>query len=167
MIKDAPMLKKAILALCPVLALSLGAARLGHAEADKKAAAPAPAAPKADKAAPAATAPAAAKDKAAAKDAPAASKEKTAAKVAPAAGEVTLAGDMTCAKCGLHESAACQNVLKVKEGGKDVKYYMAKNAVADANHEKVCSTTAHATVTGKVSEEGGKKVITPSAVKID
>ena len=155
MIKDAPMLKKAILALCPVLALSLGAARLGHAEADKKAAAPA------------ATAPAASKDKAAAKDAPAASKEKPAAKVAPAAGEVTLAGDMTCAKCGLHETTACQNVLKVKEGGKDVKYYMAKNAVADANHEKICSAPAHATVTGKVSEEGGKKVITPSAVKVD
>src|SRR5687767_7495239 len=37
----------------------------------------------------------------------------------PAAGEVTLAGDMTCGKCSLKETAKCQNVLKVTDAGKE------------------------------------------------
>lgn len=145
-IKDARMLKKVLLAICPILALSLGAARVGHAD---------PAATKADKAAPSPTKGAMKADKPA----------------PPAAGEATLTGDMTCAKCGLHESTTCQNVLVVKEaggaGGKEAKYYLAKNAVAQENHQKICGGSAHATVTGKVSEEGGKKIITPSTVKFD
>ena len=140
------MLKKALLGVCPILALSLGVARFGHAD---------PAGTKADKAAPS----------------PAKGAKKAAKGAQPAAGEATLAGDMTCAKCGLHESATCQNVLVVKEGagsgGRDVKYYLAKNDVAQANHQQVCGGSAHATVTGKVSEEGGKKIITASAVKFD
>ena len=117
-------------------------------------------------------------DKAAAdKKAPAAAKaeDKTAkAKAEPAAvkaepGEVTLKGELTCAKCGLHEAKECQNVLKVKDaGGKETKYYVAKNAVADESHKKICKgALLPATVTGKVGEEGGKKVITPSALKVD
>jgi hypothetical protein len=87
---------------------------------------------------------------------------------AESAKEVTVKGEMTCAKCGLHESAKCQNVLRVKEaGGKETKYYLAKNAVSDDNHQKVCSGGAPATVTGKVSDENGKKMIAASAVKYD
>jgi hypothetical protein len=48
-----------------------------------------------------------------------------------------------------------------------VKYYLAKNAVAEENHEKVCGGSVAATVTGRISDDGGKKVITPSAVKFD
>ena len=33
-----------------------------------------------------------------------------------------------CAKCELKEKPTCQNVIVVKEDGKDVKYYLAKNA---------------------------------------
>lgn len=83
----------------------------------------------------------------------------------PAAGEVTLAGDMTCGKCSLKETAKCQNVLKVTDAGKETKYYLAQNEVAKSNHEHVCSGTEKATVTGVVSEEGGKKVLTASAIK--
>src|SRR5437868_636234 len=36
---------------------------------------------------------------------------------AAASAEVTLQGDLTCAKCGLHESSTCQSVLVVKPGG--------------------------------------------------
>src|SRR5438477_4597649 len=42
--------------------------------------------------------------------------------------QVTLHGDLTCAKCGLHEASKCQSVLVVKEDGKDIKYYLAKDA---------------------------------------
>jgi hypothetical protein len=85
-----------------------------------------------------------------------------------AAAEVTLKGDLTCAHCSLHEGTACQNVLRVKEAaGGEAKYYLAKNAVAEENHGKICGGSAPATVTGKLSSEGGKKVITPSAVTFD
>lgn len=84
------------------------------------------------------------------------------------AAETTLKGEMTCAKCGLHESAQCQNVLRVKDAaGKQTKYYLRKNAVAEQQHEKVCGGSAAATVTGTVSEEGGKKVLTATSVKFD
>jgi Family of unknown function (DUF6370) len=86
----------------------------------------------------------------------------------PAAGkEVTLKGTLGCAKCAFKEAKACQNVLKVKEGGKEVSYTLAKNAVSEENHEAVCSGTKPATVTGTVSEAGGKKVLTASAIKME
>ena len=80
------------------------------------------------------------------------------------AGEVTLQGQLTCAKCGLHESSSCQSVLVVQDGGKDVKYYLARNAVADAEHERVCGGSVPATITGTVTEDGGRKVLAASTV---
>ena len=102
-------------------------------------------------------------------DKPAAEKPAKAEKAAPAAkkpagGEVTLSGDMMCAKCSLKEGAKCQNVLKVTDAGKETKYYLAHNEVAKSNHSHVCSSTEKATVKGVVSEAGGKKVLTASKI---
>ena len=118
--------------------------------------------------------------KAAAEAAAPTAKAKPAAKKKPAGKEVTLKGDLTCAKCGLHEAGACQNVLVVAAAekasvgaggtgavGQTVKYYLEKNAVAEENHEKVCGGSVPATVTGRVHEEDGKKIITASAVKLE
>ena len=92
--------------------------------------------------------------------------EKAAAKADKKAGaEVTLSGDMVCAKCELKEAPKCQNVLKVTDGGKETKYYLAQNEVAKSNHEHVCSAPEKATVKGVVSEEGGKKILTASEIK--
>jgi hypothetical protein len=91
--------------------------------------------------------------------------DKTEKSAKPAAGEVTLNGEMHCAKCTLHEADKCQNVLKVTEGGKETKYYLAENPTAHDNHKMVCKAPAPATVTGQVKEEGGKKVLTASAIK--
>jgi hypothetical protein len=82
-------------------------------------------------------------------------------------GEVTLSGEMVCGKCTLHETAKCQNILKVTEGAKETKYYLAQNDVAKTNHEHVCSAPEKATVTGTVSEEAGKKTLTASSIKFD
>jgi hypothetical protein len=82
-------------------------------------------------------------------------------------GEVTLSGELVCAKCTLHESPKCQNVLKVTDAGKETKYYLAQNDVAKSNHEHVCSAPEKATVKGTVSEEGGKKVLTASEIKFE
>lgn len=93
---------------------------------------------------------------------------------AAGASEVTLQGELTCAKCGLHESSTCQSVLVVKpgepdqkgrtDGAQDVKYYLTRNAVVDAQHEKVCRGSVPVTITGQVTEEGGRKVLTASTV---
>lgn len=97
-----------------------------------------------------------------------AGKDKKEPAAKPAAGaEVTLSGTMMCGKCYLKETDGCQNVLQVKDGGKDVKYYLAANDVAKENHSKVCGGTAKAQVTGTVGEAGGKKTLTASKIKYE
>jgi hypothetical protein len=83
---------------------------------------------------------------------------------------VTIEGDGICAKCALKETPSCQNVVIVKEGGKEVKYYLAPNPVSKKYHgaSGICSATTDAPVktkvTGTVAEKDGKKVITATAV---
>jgi hypothetical protein len=85
-----------------------------------------------------------------------------------AAGAMTLKGDMVCAKCALKESEKCQNVLKVTEGDKETKYYLADNKTAKDNHEPICSgKPVKATVVGTVKEAKGKKVLTASSVQYE
>jgi hypothetical protein len=87
------------------------------------------------------------------------------ATAAPKGKPVTLSGTMVCGKCALNETEKCQNVLKVTKAGKEEKYYLAANDVAEKNHEKVCSEEHKATVKGTVAEEAGKKVLTASSIK--
>jgi hypothetical protein len=88
--------------------------------------------------------------------------------VALAADVKTITGEGKCGKCALKETATCQNVIEVEEGGKTVKYYLAKNAVADAYHKNVCTETVKTKVTGDVEEKDGKKIITATKVeKVD
>jgi|SRR6516165_2502980 hypothetical protein len=90
------------------------------------------------------------------------------AAAAPAGKEVTLKGTFGCEKCSFKEAKKCSNILKVKEGDKDVSYHFAKNAVSDEHHEAICHSPGKpATVKGTVSEEGGKKTITASDIKFD
>ncbi len=96
------------------------------------------------------------------KDAP-----KEAAKPAAVGKDLTLAGEMMCAKCTLNEADKCGNVLKVTKDGKDTKYYLTQNDVAKSNHSKVCSSTVKATVKGTVAEEAGKHVLTASEIKYE
>jgi hypothetical protein len=108
---------------------------------------------------------------AAATSASAADKQKKPAKTeaaAPAGKETVLTGTFGCAKCSFKEADKCQNVLKVKEGAKVTTYEVADNAVSQEHHEDVCHATGgkQATVKGTVSEEGGKKIVTPSEIKL-
>jgi len=77
--------------------------------------------------------------------------------------EVTLKGDITCAKCDLKLADKCATVIKVKEGGKDIVYYF-DEAGHKKYHSKVCTESKEGSVTGKVSEKDGKKIITVSKV---
>jgi hypothetical protein len=85
---------------------------------------------------------------------------------ADAAKEVTLNGNMVCAKCVLHETKECQNVLQVQQDGKTVNYYLAKNDVSDGFHDQICGTKGEkATATGAVSEKDGKEILTASKIE--
>lgn len=83
--------------------------------------------------------------------------------------EVELKGTMKCAKCTLKEAdaKACANVLIVKEGDKEVKYYLKDKGNKEAYHKGICppGSEAEATVKGSVTEEDGKKIVT--ATKVD
>ena len=57
-------------------------------------------------------------------------------------------------------------VIVVKDGDKDVTYYFDEKADKD-NHKSICTEAKNGTVTGKVSEKDGKKVVTASKVSFD
>jgi hypothetical protein len=80
--------------------------------------------------------------------------------------EVTLKGKLMCAKCELKEAKKCTTVLKVKEDGKDVVYYLLDKGNKEDYHEEVCGGgQKDGTVVGIVSEKDGKKWIKPSKVE--
>jgi hypothetical protein len=75
-------------------------------------------------------------------------------------------GTLTCTKCALSETKACGHALIVKEGGKDVKYYLVDKGGKEAYHKECCTSDVKATVTGKPGEKDGKKVIEEPKVEI-
>ena len=84
--------------------------------------------------------------------------------------EKTITGDATCAKCALKETKECQNVLMLKEDGKDVTYYLVGDASKKAHGKLgICTASKDAPikvkVTGTAGEKDGKKII--EVTKID
>ena len=81
-------------------------------------------------------------------------------------GEVTLKGKLACAKCMLHETAQCQNVLQVKDGDKSTSYYLTDNATSKECHGAVCHEAKDGvSVTGAISEKDGKHWLTASKIE--
>ena len=75
----------------------------------------------------------------------------------------TLEGKLVCTKCKLSETDKCGNALIVKEGDKEITYYLQDKGKAEKYHK--CSGEKDATVTGVVSEKDGKKIISNAKVK--
>lgn len=79
---------------------------------------------------------------------------------------VTLTGEAVCAKCELHETKSCQNVLEVKRGDGTIKFYLTKNDVSDKFHDNICSSGGEkVTVTGTLSKKDGKEILTASKIE--
>jgi hypothetical protein len=80
--------------------------------------------------------------------------------------EVTLKGKVTCAKCECKIADKCATVLVVpaaKKGDKPTVYWFD----ADAHkkfHGAICKKGKEGTVTGTVSKDGDKNIITVSKV---
>jgi hypothetical protein len=80
--------------------------------------------------------------------------------------ETTLTGMAVCAKCVLHETTECQNVLQIQKDGKTVNYYLAQNDISKAFHDNICGTAGEkVTATGTVAEKGGKQILTASKIE--
>jgi len=79
--------------------------------------------------------------------------------------KMTITGTGKCAKCALHETEQCQNVIQTEKGGKTVTYYLAKNDVAKDFHSNICKEAKKVKATGTVKEVDGKQEFT--AIKID
>lgn len=77
-----------------------------------------------------------------------------------------LEGKLTCTKCSLSETKACGHALVVKDGDKEVKYYLSDKGGKESYHGKCCQAPVDATVTGKVVEKDGKKTIEAPKVEI-
>ena len=81
--------------------------------------------------------------------------------------EVTITGNMVCAKCTLHETDKCQNVVQVEKDGKTVNYYLKQNDVSKAAHDPICGGSSEkVTVTGTVTEKNGKEMMTPTKIDV-
>ncbi len=78
---------------------------------------------------------------------------------------VTITGNGTCAKCGLHEADECQTVIQVvAKDGKTVNYYLVHNQVSDDFHKNVCKAPEKVTATGTVKEVNGKLEMTVTKI---
>jgi hypothetical protein len=80
----------------------------------------------------------------------------------------TIEGKMVCGKCTLSETKACCNVVKVKEGGKEVHYYIKDAGAKAPYHKAICpaGNEEAVKVTGKVVEKDGKKWIENAKVEV-
>jgi hypothetical protein len=86
--------------------------------------------------------------------------------LARAADPVTLKGTLECTKCTLHETAACSNVLAVKDGATEVKYYLVDNDLSKTDHKDVCmAPKENVSVTGTVEDKDGKKWLTAAKIE--
>ena len=69
--------------------------------------------------------------------------------------EELVKGEGLCLKCALGLTPACQNAIRVDEGGKQILYIVEDNAVSKAFHKNVCQNTASVVASGKVSAVDG------------
>jgi hypothetical protein len=79
--------------------------------------------------------------------------------------EVTIKGQVICAKCGLNVEKKCATVAAEKKDGKDVLYYFDAESNKKFPHKDYCQEAKDASITGVVSEKDGKKWI--AVTKID
>ena len=79
---------------------------------------------------------------------------------------VKLEGKLTCTKCALEETKACEHALVLKKDGKEIKYYIKDKGGKEPYHAKCCQEPVDAIVTGKIVEKDGKKYIEDPKVEI-
>lgn len=82
--------------------------------------------------------------------------------------ETTLTGSITCAKCDLGTETECKTVIVVKGKGKakDTTYYFDAKG-HETHHDAICTAAKKGSVTGVVSVDGKKSIVTVKSVKFE
>ena len=80
--------------------------------------------------------------------------------------KVTITGTGKCAKCALHETDSCQNVIVTEKNGKTVTYYLTKNDISKDFHSNLCKEPKKVKATGTVKEVDGKKELTATKITL-
>ncbi len=90
------------------------------------------------------------------------------AAIVQAAEDKVIEGTAECAKCTRKETKSCQAAVKVKEGDKEVVYYLVQNDVAKKFHEKICppNSAEKVKVSGTLTEKDGKKILDPKEITV-
>ncbi len=83
-----------------------------------------------------------------------------------AAKEITITGEGKCAKCALHETDKCQNVIQVSKKHKTVTYYLVQNDVSKKFHDELCKGPKQVKATGTLKTVDGKKELTASKIDL-
>ena len=71
-----------------------------------------------------------------------------------------LEGTITCAKCDLGQEKTCMTVIKVDKAV----YYFDKES-SKKYHKDICTTPKEGTVTGTVSKDGDKNIVTVKSLE--
>jgi hypothetical protein len=82
--------------------------------------------------------------------------------------EVKLEGKLVCGKCALKETDECSNVLIVKDGDKEVTYYLKDEGKKESYHKDICTAGKkgkEVKVTGTCVTKDGKKIISDAKVE--
>lgn len=85
---------------------------------------------------------------------------------ADAAKEVTLTGEIGCAKCAFSVAKECATAIRVT-AGETKTIYLFDEAADKKYHSEMCQDVKHGSVAGVVSEHDGKQVITVSKLTYD
>lgn len=80
--------------------------------------------------------------------------------------EITLTGQVACAKCCLKTADECQNVLTVEKNGKKTVYQIVQNEVSKGFHSEVCKQPKQASVTAVCKKVGDHLELTPSKIEL-
>ncbi|HQR09013.1 MAG TPA: DUF6370 family protein [Gemmatales bacterium] len=80
--------------------------------------------------------------------------------------DVTLKGEVACAKCILKKDGDCQAVVIVKDGDKEELYYFDKDS-QEKYGKDCCSEKKMAKVTATMTEKDGKKWIAVTRVEYE
>ena len=83
--------------------------------------------------------------------------------------QVTLKGDLCCAKCELKITEKCANAIEVDRKGKKVVFILEDEGGKATYHGKICQERLKGSVTGVVTKKDGKTTIKPAkdGVKFD
>jgi hypothetical protein len=85
--------------------------------------------------------------------------------------KIDIKGMAQCAKCALKETKECQNVVVVKDGDKETKYYLVQNDVAKKAHGSAGFCSAEpgegpmVKVVGTCEEKDGKHMVTATSIE--